>query len=264
MNRKAALTVSFIIVIIVAVAAIVLLLGNQGQESSTPTQYTYKVINTYPHDTTAFTEGLVYDNGSLCESTGMMGASSLRRVDLQSGNIQQEHMLPSEYFGEGLTAVNGTLVQLTWQSHIGFIYEEQSFRLQGNFSYPTEGWGLTCDGSRLIMSCGNATLHFLDPNSYAVIGQVTVKDGATEVTNINELEYVNGDVYANIWQTTKIAIINPTSGQVKGWVDLSGLHQQQGTDDVLNGIAYDKQNGRLFVTGKDWPNLYQIELTPKT
>jgi len=263
MYKKAAFIVLIIIVIVVA-AALALMSGNQGQPADSPVLYTYRIINTYPHDTSAFTEGLLIENGAVYESTGEWGTSSLRRVDLQNGSVLQEYKLPSEYFCEGLTAVNGSLIQLTWQNHIGFIYDLQTFQLQSNFSYATEGWGLTYDGSRLIMSDGTSTLYFLDPANHQVVGQVTVKDGDTDITRINELEYVNGNVYANIWQTTKIAIINPSSGQVKGWIELGGLYQPRGPDDVLNGIAYDKQSGSLFVTGKEWPNLYQIELVPKT
>jgi glutamine cyclotransferase len=263
MNKKASFVVSLII-LAVSATAVVLLMGNLSQPTNQPRQYTYRILNNYPHDTAAFTEGLLIDNGTLYESTGISGASSLRRVDMQNGSVLQDYLLPSRYFGEGLAAVNGTLVQLTWQDHIGFIYDAQTFRLLSNFSYTTEGWGLTYDGARLILSDGTQTLYFLDPSSHVVIGQVTVKEGDSAVTDINELEYVNGDIYANIWQTTKIAIINPVSGQVKGWVDLSGLHQPQSTEDVLNGIAYDQQNGGLFVTGKFWPSLYQIELIPIT
>jgi glutamine cyclotransferase len=262
MNKK----VSFVILIIILaflVAAIVFFSGNYSQRASQPIQYTCKIIDTYPHDTTAFTEGLLIENGALYESTGINGESSLRRVDLQNGAVLQEHLLSSEYFGEGLAAVNGTLVQLTWLNHKGFVYDEQTFQLLNSFSYTTEGWGLTYDGDSLIMSDGTQILYFLDPVSYALLEQVTVKDGDTAVTNINELEYVNGELYANIWRTSEIAIIDPTSGDVKGWVDLSGLYQPQGVNDVLNGIAYDTQTGALYVTGKNWPNLYQIELVPK-
>ena len=233
--------------------------------SNSPTLYTYKIIQTYPHDTNAFTEGLVFDNGNLYESTGE--SSSLRRVDLTSGNVLQQVNLPAEYFGEGLTVVNDTLIQLTWQNHIGFIYDKATFSLIGNFSYSTEGWGLTYDGNRLIMSDGTSNLYFLNPTTLQRIGQVSVHDGNTSVTEINELEYVNGSVYANIWMQQKIAIINPQNGQVKGWIDLSDLYQTNNPtnipDNVLNGIAYDSQTNRLFVTGKDWPNLYQITITPK-
>ena len=237
----------------------------QQTPSNIPTLYTYQIIHTYPHDTNAFTEGLVFDNGYLYESTGE--SSSLRRVDLTSGNILQKVNLPAEYFGEGLTVVNDTLIQLTWQNHIGFIYDKSTFSLIGNFSYSTEGWGLTYDGIRLIMSDGTSNLYFLDPTTFQGIGQVSVHDGNTSITNINELEYVNGDVYANIWMQQKIAIINPQTGQVKGWIDLSDLYQTNNPlnipDNVLNGIAYDSTTNRLFVTGKDWPNMYQITITPK-
>ena len=227
-----------------------------------PTIYTYKIVKTYPHDTSAFTEGLVFDNGVLYESTGK--SSSLRRVDLEGGNVLQKVSLPEEYFGEGLTVINDSLVQLTWQNYIGFIYDKSSFSLQGNFSYSTEGWGLTYDGNRLIMSDGSSNLYFLNPVTFQKTGQVIVRDGNISVTNINELEYVNGDVYANIWLQQKIAIINPQNGVVKGWIDLSGIYQSNNIDDVLNGIAYDSATGRLFVTGKDWPKLYQITITPET
>jgi glutamine cyclotransferase len=230
--------------------------------SGAPT-YTYQIINTYPHDTVAFTEGLVFDNGSLFESTGGLGTSYLRRVNLQSGNVLQQYQLPDEFFGEGLAAVNGSLVQLTWLNHIGFVYDEGMFTMIGNFSYGREGWGLTYDGSRLIASDGSSNLYFLDPATYGTVGQVTVKDGNTPITNLNELEYINGDVYANVWLQQKIAIINPQTGQVKGWIDLTGIYQSDNPEAVLNGIAYNQQTGSLYITGKDWPNLYQITITPK-
>ena len=230
--------------------------------SNGPTSYTYKIVKTYRHDPSAFTEGLVFDNGVLYESTGL--TSSLRRVDLESGNVLQKVSLSEEYFGEGLAVVNDSLVQLTWQNQIGFIYDKSTFSLLGNFSYNTEGWGLTYDGNRLIMSDGSSKLTFLDPITFQKNGQVIVHDGKTSITNINELEYVNGDVYANIWLQQKIAIINPQNGNVKGWIDLTGIYQSHNIDDVLNGIAYDSQNNRLFITGKYWPNLYQITITPKT
>lgn len=225
-----------------------------------PTIYTYKIIKIYPHNTTAFTEGLVFDNGILYESTGK--SSSLRRVDLESGEVQKEVSLPDEFFGEGLAVVNNLLVQLTWQNHVGFVYDKATFDLLGNFTYSTEGWGLTYDGKHLIMSDGTSNLFFLNPVTFQKMGQVSVHDGNKSVTNINELEYVNGDVYANIWLHQKIAIINPNNGQVKGWIDLTGLYQSTIPDDVLNGIAYDTQTSRLFVTGKDWPYLYQITIAP--
>jgi len=222
--------------------------------------YTYEIIGVYPHDTNAFTQGLAFDNGILYESTGQL--SSLRRIDLESGVVEQEVILPAEFFGEGLTVVNNSLIQLTWQNHIGFIYDKVTFDLRGNFTYSTEGWGLTYNGSKLIMSDGTSNLYFLDPTTFQKTGQVSVHDGNTSITNINELEYVNGDVYANIWLQQKIAIINPQNGQVKGWIDLSGIYQSNDPNAVLNGIAYDSQTDRLYVTGKDWPKLYQITITP--
>jgi glutamine cyclotransferase len=186
-------------------------------------------------------------------------------VDLTTGKVVQEYDLPSQYFGEGMTIVNNTIIQLTWRSHIGFIYDKNTFALLGNFSYPTEDWGLTYDEKNLIMSDGTDHLYFLNPTTFQRTGEVQVQDGKAAVVNINELEYINGSVYANIWQTNKIAVINPQTGQVKAWIDLTGLPAENNPnpDYVLNGIAYDQQNNRLFVTGKDWPSLYQIELVPK-
>jgi len=220
-------------------------------------------VQIYPHDTTAFTQGLVYDNGILYESTGGFGDSSLRKINLEGGTILQQLNLPN-YFCEGLTIINNNLIQLTWKSQIGFIYDKETLALIGNFSYQTEGWGLTFDGNKLIMSDGSSKLIFLDPLTYQKVGEVNVLDGNTPITSINELQYINGDIYANIWLTQKIAIINPQTGQVKGWIDLTGISQHPVTnpDSVLNGIAYDQQTNRLFVTGKNWSNLYHIELIP--
>ncbi len=263
MNKKASVAV-FLTLIILFSASIAVYFARQPQASPSAASYTYKVVNTYTHDTAAYTEGLLYSGGYLYESTGQVGTSWLRKVNLESGEVLKQVDLGGELYGEGLTQVGDTLVQLTWRNHVGFVYDKDTFALLSNFTVASEGWGLTYDGSRLILSDGSARLYFLYPSTHQVVGQVIVKDGNQEVTKINELEYVGGDVYANIWQTTNVAIINPLTGQVKGWIDLSGLHQSQGPDDVLNGIAYDSQTGRLFVTGKNWPSLYQIELTPKT
>jgi len=229
---------------------------------STPTQYTYAVIQSYPHNTSAFTEGLVYQNGSLFESTGLYGMSTLRRVDLITGNVLQEIHLGDQYFGEGIAIVNDTIIQLTWQEHVGFVYDKSTFQLLRNFTYPTEGWGLTYNGSSLIMSDGSDNLYFLDPSTFQIVGQVKVHEGSNSVQNINELEYVNGEVYANIFLQEKIAVIDPQTGVVKAWIDLSGIQNTSGfnSEMVLNGIAYDNQNNRLFVTGKDWPSLFEIKL----
>ena len=204
----------------------------------------------------------MFDNGVLYESTGEYGFSSLRRVNLDNGNVQQIVFLSPSYFGEGLTVVNGSLVQLTWREKIGFIYDKETFDLIENFSYSSEGWGLTFNGSYLIMSDGTSKLTFLDPVTFQKVGQISVHDGNTPVTNINELEFINGDVYANIWMQQKIAIINPQTGTVKGWIDLTEIYQPNNLDDVLNGIAYDSQTNRIFITGKDWPTLYEIKIMP--
>ncbi len=228
-----------------------------------PTTYTYSIVNTYPHQINAFTEGLVYDNGVFYESTGGYGSSSLRRANIESGVVFQQVDLSAQYFGEGLTVVGDSLVQLTWREQVGFVYDKATLALKGNFTYAGEGWGLTYDGSRLIMSNGSSYLTFLDPANYQKTGELNVQDGNTPLTNLNELEYIKGDIYANIWLQQKIAIINAQTGQVKGYIDLAGIYQPHGSDDVLNGIAYDSQTNRLFVTGKNWPNLYQITVTPK-
>jgi glutaminyl-peptide cyclotransferase len=296
MKKRISIAITVAIVIIVLSASILVFLngkGNGPQVNATPTptstptsepivtgtptptpaptstatqtvpHYTYNIVSTYPHDSNAFTEGLIYSDGSLYESTGLNGASSLRRVDLTTGTVKQQISLPYEYFGEGIATVNNTILQLTWQSNIGFIYDKNTFSLLGNFSYPTEGWGLTYDGKQLIMSDGTDHLYFLNPTTYQRTGQVQVIDGNNAVLNINELEYIKGDVYANIWQTNTIAIINPDTGQVKSWIDLKGLPAPSPNgNNVLNGIAYDQTSDRLFVTGKNWPNLYQIKLVP--
>ena len=264
MKRVTLAAVFFVIALLIAggVLVIILNIGQMPTDSGSPTHYTYQIMKTYPHDTTAFTEGLVFNDGVLYESTGLYNSSSLRQVNLENGVVQDEVLLPNQYFGEGLTVVNGSLVQLTWREKTGFIYNKETFGLLGNFSYSSEGWGLTFNGSDLIMSDGTSKLTFLDPVTFQMVGQVNVYDGNTPVANINELEYVNGDVYANVWLQQNIAIINPQTGMVKGWIDLTGIYQSNNADDVLNGIAYDSQTDRLFITGKNWPNLYQITIAP--
>ncbi len=225
--------------------------------------YTYKVINTYPHDRSAFTEGLVFEDGVLYEGTGLHGHSTLRRVKLETGEILQICELPRHFFGEGVTIYENKLIQLTWKSHIGFVYDKYSFKLLQEFNYPDEGWGITHDGKHLIMSDGTQTLHFLNPETFEEISQIEVSANDIPITRINELEYIQGEIYANIWQTERIARIDPLTGQVVGWIDLKGilnLEDDSETVDVLNGIAYDAKNDRLFVTGKFWPKLFEIEL----
>ena len=233
-----------------------------GQPPQPPTA-TYQVLNTYPHDPEAFTQGLVYEDGVLYEGTGLNGRSSLRKVVLETGAVVQIHEIDDDYFGEGITIFGDTIYQLTWQSQIGFIYEKASFAQVGEFYYPTEGWGLTHDGARLIMSDGTATIHFLDPQTLQETSTIMVTDNNGPVTRLNELEYVDGQIYANIWQTDRIARISPQTGQVLGWIDLSGLlsaEDRQQRVDVLNGIAYDAAGKRLFVTGKLWPKLFEIRI----
>ena len=224
---------------------------------------TYEVIQAYPHDPQAFTQGLIYENGILYESTGLYGRSSLRQVDLETGEVLEQMDLDAEYFAEGLTDWEDTLVQLTWREQVGFVYSKDDFTQIDTFDYPTEGWGLTQDGERLIMSDGTSTLFFLDPETYAVTGKVTVTDQGKEIVNINELEWVWGEIFANIWQTDDIIRIDPETGEVLGWIDLSGLLPEEdrtAQTDVLNGIAFDPSGNRLFVTGKLWPKLYEIRL----
>lgn len=231
--------------------------------SSITPVYSYNVVNTYPHDRSAFTQGLVFEDGVLYEGTGLNGRSTLRRVELETGEVLQIHELPAQFFGEGVTVYGNDIIQLTWQSHVGFVYDRDSFELLQEFNYSTQGWGITHDGERLIMSDGTATLYFLDPETFEEIGRVGVYDNDGSVNRLNELEYVQGEIYANVWQTNCIARIDPQTGQVVGWIELKGLLTPEDRSepvDVLNGIAYDAENARLFVTGKLWPKLFEIEL----
>ena len=219
--------------------------------------YTYKVINTYPHDNEAFTQGLVFEGGYLYEGTGQYGSSTLRKVELETGKVVQIYKLPPHFFGEGITIYKNHIIQLTWQSQIGFVYDIKSFSLLQKFRYPTEGWGITHDGKHLIMSDGTATLYFLNPETFETTGTLQVRDANGPVKHLNELEYVQGEIYANVWKKNHIARISPHTGEVIGWIDLVGLCKWNG---VLNGIAYDIVHGRLFVTGKRWPYIYEIKL----
>ena len=232
---------------------------------ASPRYYTYRVVNVYPHDPEAFTQGLVFDAGQLYESTGLWGRSSLRRVALESGAVLKQHNLDAQYFGEGLALFRGRLFQLTWQNGIGFVYDASTFEPLRTWQYAGEGWGLTHDGEQLIMSDGSATLRFLDPDTLSVRRSIQVRDGGRPVDMLNELEYVNGEVFANVWQTDWVVRIQPSTGQVTGWVDLSGLltPEERAVADVLNGIAYDLVGQRLFVTGKLWPKLFEIVIIPK-
>lgn len=229
------------------------------------TFYGYEVVRTYPHDPAAFTQGLVFTGGFLYEGTGLHGSSSIRKVSLETGEVLQQAALPRAYFGEGIAVEGNRLVQLTWKSQTGFVYALDTFEKIGDFSYLGEGWGITHGGARFIMSDGSAKLRFLDTDTLQQAGQVYVRYGDESVKNINEVEYVNGLVYANIWQDSRVAIIDPASGYVTGWIDLAGLlsADEARSADVLNGIAWDGGEKRLFVTGKYWPKLFEIRLVEK-
>jgi glutaminyl-peptide cyclotransferase len=250
-----------------AIAALSAVQASNVSEASgqtrNPVIYGYRIVNVYPHDSRAYTQGLVYHDGFLFESTGLYGRSTLRKVRLESGKVIQQYPVDAKYFAEGLTNWGGLLIQLTWQSRIGFVYDLRTFKVQREFSYLGEGWGLTHDREQLIMSDGSSSLRFLDPATFKEIGRLSVKDRGEAVENLNELEFVRNDVFANVWHTDRIAIIEPRSGQVIAWIDLSGLlsnSDRRDAEAVLNGIAYDTAGDRLFVTGKRWPKLFEIQL----
>jgi glutaminyl-peptide cyclotransferase len=224
--------------------------------------YRYAIVATYPHDPAAFTQGLQYLDGFLYEGTGLNGRSSIRKVKLDTGAVVQRRDVAPQYFGEGITVWKSTLLELTWQSGMAFTYDVATFAPRRTFTYQGEGWGLTHDASSLVMSDGSSQLRFLDPETFVERRRVNVTSEGKAVTSLNELEFVKGEIFANIWQTDLIARIDPTSGVVKGWINLSGLlspRERAGTD-VLNGIAYDASRDRLFVTGKLWPKLFEIRL----
>lgn len=233
--------------------------------AETPPVYGYEIVNTYPHDPAAFCQGLAFRDGFLYESTGQYGRSSLRRVDLESGRVLKQLPLSPGHFGEGIALSGDEIVQLTWRSRVGFVYERESFERRRVFRYTGEGWGITLAGERLAMSDGSATLRLLDPTTFRVVDTITVRSGGAPVDQLNELEYVEGEIYANVWGSDRIARISPKTGEVLGWIDLAGLlapHERASDDAVLNGIAFDPQQNRLFVTGKLWPKLFEIRLVP--
>lgn len=223
------------------------------------------VVKAYPHDPHAFTQGLEYFDGTLYESTGRRGQSTLRQTVLETGAVLKHISLPSQYFGEGLTIFQGKIYQLTWLTKIGFIYDLRTFRRVGEFHYESEGWGLTHDDSSLILSDGTNKLQFIDPSSFKVTRTLEVYAGTEAVTNLNELEYINGEIFANVWHSPRIARIDPRSGQVVAWIDLTPLigKQELAPEDVLNGIAYDAKRGRLLVTGKNWSEIFEIRVENK-
>jgi glutamine cyclotransferase len=227
--------------------------------------YGVKVVNAYPHDAEAFTEGLFYLDGHLYESTGQQGASFVRKVELTTGKILQQADLPSQYFGEGIVARDGKLLQLTWRSGVGAVRDLQSFEIVGSFRYPGEGWALTRDQTHLYMSDGTPIIRVLDPDSLERTGSIAVTADGMPLQRINELEWIKGELWANVWMTDRIARIDPKTGRVTGWIDLEDMFDysklDNPTDDVPNGIAYDAEHDRIFVTGKRWPKLFEIRLT---
>jgi glutamine cyclotransferase len=232
---------------------------------STAPVYGYRVVRTYPHDRTAFTQGLQYVDGYLYEGTGLNGRSSIRKVNLDTGEVVQSRSIAPEYFGEGIAVWKGMLFELTWRSQIAFVYDRTTFEPRRTFSYTGEGWGLTHDGTSLIMSDGSDALRFLDPNTFQERRRIRVTAVGAAVRDLNELEYVDGQIYANVWQTDYVARIAPDSGTVLGWIDFTGILSEadRAGTDVMNGIAYDAARHRLFVTGKLWPKLFEVSLVQK-
>jgi glutaminyl-peptide cyclotransferase len=221
----------------------------------------YVVVDEFPHDPQAYTQGLDFQGTRLFEGTGLNGRSSLRRVDLATGEVMRQVDLADRFFGEGITVFGKRIYQITWQSERAFVYDKATFRRIRRFTYEGEGWGLTHDGSRLIMSNGSATITFRDPKTFEVLDEIEVTDGGTAVDMLNELEWVEGEIFANVWQTDDVVRIDPATGEVTGRLDLTALKQQQQNGEVTNGIAYMESQDRLFVTGKLWDAIYEIELT---
>ena len=228
--------------------------------------YAYEIVETYPHDPKAYTQGLVFHDGMLYESAGQYGSSSLRKVELKKGKVKKKLDVPGQYFAEGMTILNGKIYQLTWQQGKGFIYDLEDFKLESEFAYDGEGWGLTTDGQSLILSDGTDRLRFMDPATFRVVRTVSVVNGQQPLSDINELEYIHGEIYANVWKMDKIARIDPRTGHVLAWIDLVGLRPEEtlsNSENVLNGIAYDSAHDRLYVTGKRWPKLFEIRIKKK-
>ena len=234
-----------------------------SEDARPPTVLEYEIVKSWPHDRAAFTQGLIYRDGFLYESTGLNGRSSLRKVKLETGEVVQRESVASEYFAEGLTDWKDRLIQITWQSQLGFVHDLKTFRREGQFNYSGEGWGITHDARRLIMSDGTSTLRFLDPQSFQQTGALEVTYQGKPLANLNELEFVRGRIFANVWQSNSIVVIDPGSGRVTAQIDLPGLlnaEDRAGGVDVLNGIAYDARKDRLFVTGKLWPKIFELKL----
>lgn len=273
LGNKANLLVGGVLVLFLSLASfncqtrpVTNLSGGKNGGNGTVPKYGYEVVNTWPHDTEAYTQGLVFNDGKLLEGTGRVGRSSLRQVELETGKVLKKVDVPNPYFAEGITLLKGKIYQLTWRHQLGFIYDAWTFEKIGQFNYQGEGWGLANDRKSLILSDGTNRIRFLDPDNFQVRKTIAVVDGGSPVNEINELEYVQGEIYANIWHEDRIARIDAETGRVLGWIDLTGLLSRSEAGDeeaVLNGIAYDATNGRLFVTGKLWPKLFEIRLKRK-
>lgn len=237
---------------------------DNNQTTSRAQQVAYEVAGSYPHDPTSFTQGLLWHEGSLYEGTGLEGRSRLRRLEFPSGRVLKEINLSSEYFGEGLALVDTRLIQLTWQSHRGFVYDLDSFKKLQEFTYDTEGWGLTYDGRNLILSDGSSDLFYLDPQTFKPIRKLAVTMNGQPLTELNELEFIEGEIWSNVWQTDLIVRIDPSTGRVASFLNLKGIlapSDKTGREDVLNGIAYDAEKKRIFITGKLWPRMFEIRVT---
>ena len=236
-----------------------------GRSAGPVPTYGYKVVRSFPHDRGAFTQGLIVRDGVFYEGTGLNGRSGIRKVKIETGEVLQAKPLAADYFGEGITEWKGQIVQITWQSEVGFVYDMKTFEQTKRWTYTGEGWGLTHDGTRLIMSDGSSQLRFIDPATLKETGRITVRDATGPVERLNELEYIKGEIFANVWTTDRIVRISPADGRVTGWIDLSGLlsPMERASTDVLNGIAYDAAGDRLFVTGKYWPRVFEITLVKR-
>ena len=248
------------------ICSLLALLGMLGclpvGKATTPVWKT-KVVATYPHDPGAYTQGLIIENGQMFEGTGKQGSSTLREVDLKTGKVTRSISLDEQYFGEGITILDGKIFQLTWKNNFCFIYDLKTFQYKEYFRYPYEGWGLTNNGKELIVSDGSSDLRFIDPNSFKEVRKISVKDGTERIKNLNELEYVNGEIWANIWYEDRIARVSPENGKLLGWIDLCDIYpksQREDRDQVLNGIAQDPDTKKIYVTGKNWPKLFEIEI----
>jgi glutaminyl-peptide cyclotransferase len=248
-----------------AVAALVMVFLGQRSPSADLPLFGYQIVHVYPHDPNAFTQGLQYLDGVLYEGTGLLGRSSIRRVALETGKVEQKRDVPAQYFGEGITVWKNVLIELTWQSHVAFVYDRATFEPKRQFSYPGEGWGLTHDGTNLIMSDGTDELRYLDPVTFVEKRRLKVTAAGAPLRDLNEIEFVKGEIFANIWQTDYVARIAPATGKVTAYIDLRRLLSpaERAQTDVLNGIAYDAARDRLFITGKLWPKLFEIKIIAK-